>query len=236
MTIADVSELGTILGVWAHPDDETYLSAGIMVQALRNGQRVVCVTATKGEAGSQDEDRWPTAQLATIREAELAAALALLGNPEHRWLDYPDGGCDQVPPEEATKRIHEMVEEIRPDTVLTFGPDGQTGHPDHIAVCNWTTDAVERSGTSAALYYATVTPEWWAGPGMFLEPFDVWFAGKPSITAPEDLAINFVPNDELMQLKYKAIEAQVSQSEGLLKGVGKDFFFQFATAETYRHP
>ena len=51
MTIP-VSELGTLLGVWAHPDDETYLVAGLMAQAVRDGHRVVCVTATRGEEGS----------------------------------------------------------------------------------------------------------------------------------------------------------------------------------------
>ena len=81
-----------------------------------------------------------------------------------------------------------------------------------------------------------MTPEWWAGPGLALEPFDVWFAGKPAITPAEDLAINFVPDDELMDLKFRAISAQVSQSEGLLAAIGKDFFFEFARAETYRNP
>ena len=52
-----MKDLGTILGVWAHPDDEGYLSAGIMAQAMRNGQRVVCVTATRGEAA--DPEQWP---------------------------------------------------------------------------------------------------------------------------------------------------------------------------------
>lgn len=236
MTTTDVADLGTILGVWAHPDDETYLSAGIMTQALRNGQRVVCVTATKGEAGSQNEERWPVAKLAEIRQVELATALKILGNPEHRWLDYPDGDCDKVPAEDATERMLTIIEDIAPDTVLTFGPDGQTGHPDHIAVCNWTTAAVDRSATAASLYYASVTPEWWAGPGVFLEQFDVWFAGKPTITPPEELAINFVPNKELMELKYQAIAAQESQSAGLLASIGKEFFFEFGREETYRYP
>lgn len=236
MSITDVAELGTILGVWAHPDDETYLSAGLMARAIRNGQSVVCVTATKGEAGSQDESRWPQARLAEIREAELMKSLAVLGVSEHRWLGYPDGGCDTVPLGEGTERVMALIEEVRPDTVLTFGPDGQTGHPDHIAVCDWTTQAVAEAAVGAALYYSTVTPEWWAGPGVALEPFDVWFAGKPSITPVDELAINFVPDEALMDLKYRAIEAQESQSAGLLAAVGKDFFLEFAREETYRFP
>jgi LmbE family N-acetylglucosaminyl deacetylase len=236
MSVTDVAELGTILGVWAHPDDETYLSAGLMAQAVRNGQRVVCVTATKGEGGAQDESRWPSARLAEIRAAELMESLRILGVTEHEWLDYPDGGCDQVASSEGVARVATILDEVKPDTVLTFGPDGQTGHPDHIAVCDWTTRAVADAGARAALYYSTVTPEWWAGPGLALEPFDVWFAGKPSITPAEDLAINFVPDEELMDLKYRAISAQESQSAGLLAAIGRDFFLDFARQETYRLP
>lgn len=236
MTITNVADLGTILSVWAHPDDETYLSAGIMARAIRNGQGVVCVHATKGEAGSQDEERWPLDRLAEIRELELAEALRVLGVTEHRWLGYPDGGCVDVPAEEATAQIAAIIEEVEPDTVLTFGPDGQTGHPDHIALCEWTTAAVARTDTGSSLYYATVTPEWWEGPGLALEPFDVWFAGRPSITPAEELAIDFQPGPELMELKYRAIVAHTSQSESLLAAVGKDFFFEFAGGETYRHP
>ena len=51
ITAENVAELGTILGIWAHPDDEAYLSAGLMALARDNGQRVVCVTATRGELG-----------------------------------------------------------------------------------------------------------------------------------------------------------------------------------------
>ena len=120
---------------------------------MRNGNRVVCVTATRGEAA--DPERWPPAELAVIREAEIAAALEILGVTDHRWLDYPDGGCAAVDAEDAVARIAAIIEEVRPDTVLTFGPDGGTGHPDHIAVCAWTQLAVIRANTGAALYFST---------------------------------------------------------------------------------
>ena len=53
------TDLGTVLGVWAHPDDDIYLSAGLMAAAVDAGSRVVYVTATRGEGGSMDEERWP---------------------------------------------------------------------------------------------------------------------------------------------------------------------------------
>jgi LmbE family N-acetylglucosaminyl deacetylase len=68
-------ELGTILGVWAHPDDEAYLMAGTALLAAAAGSTVACVTATAGEAGeSADEERWPPAQLGTIRRTSLPTA------------------------------------------------------------------------------------------------------------------------------------------------------------------
>lgn len=96
MTI-DPDQLGTILGVWAHPDDETYLSAGLMAAAARAGRRVACITATRGEEGSWDEERWPTAKMGKIRQAELEKGLKVLGITEHYWLDYHDGKCAEVP-------------------------------------------------------------------------------------------------------------------------------------------
>src|SRR6185369_15253236 len=78
-TSDDVAALGTILGVWAHPDDEAYLSGGLMALARDNGQRVVCVTATRGERGTPDPVAWPPERLAEERTRELARCLSILG-------------------------------------------------------------------------------------------------------------------------------------------------------------
>src|SRR5262245_43604729 len=86
------AELGTILSLWAHPDDETYLSAGVMAAAADRDQRVVCVSATAGEHGTPHPDVWPPDRLGRIRRWEAAAAMAVLGVTEHRILGLPDGG------------------------------------------------------------------------------------------------------------------------------------------------
>ena len=99
-----MKELGTILGIWAHPDDETYLAAGLMARAARDGARVFCVTATKGEGGSWDEKRWPSKTMGEVRAAELLASLDLLGVKEHLWLGYIDGACADIPAGEAVAR------------------------------------------------------------------------------------------------------------------------------------
>src|SRR3954467_475717 len=100
-----IPDLGTIASIWAHPDDETYLSGGIMAEAAARGQRVVCVSATAGERGTDDPDTWPPDRLGRIRRWEAAAAMAVLGVADHRFLDYPDGGMREVDPPEPVGRL-----------------------------------------------------------------------------------------------------------------------------------
>ncbi|HYI43907.1 MAG TPA: PIG-L family deacetylase [Actinomycetota bacterium] len=232
-----MGDLGTILGVWAHPDDETYLTAGIMATAVRNGQRVVCVTATKGEAGSQDEVRWPSATIAEVREKELAEALSMLGVTEHHWLGYIDGRCHEVDDAEPTAKIRRFIEEVQPDTVLTFGPDGDTGHLDHIAVSRWTTAAFDQAAKPGAkLYYPTVTPEW---EQTFVETFRGYNVygdrdDLPTVTPKNELGIDFPLGDELLKLKFEALAVQASQTEGLLKAIDQEFFRSAFVDETFR--
>ncbi|HEX9697470.1 MAG TPA: PIG-L family deacetylase [Actinomycetota bacterium] len=228
-------DLGTILGVWAHPDDETYLSAGLMAAARRSGQRVVCVTATRGEKGSWDEERWPSATLGSIREEELNRCLAILGVDEHLWLDYADGGCIDVDESEAIKRVAAIVEEVQPDTFLTFGPDGMTGHDDHKSVSRWTTAAFAAAGKPGAkLHYATNTQAWVDQWVPVFQKFDVFFAGGPPVDKEEDLSINFPLPPDVLELKLRAIGEHVSQVEGMLNAFGEDIFREAMKAETYR--
>lgn len=230
------ANFGTILGVWAHPDDETYLSAAIMASAVRNGDRVVCATATRGELGSFDEERWPTATLGAVRQAELEECLRLLGVSEHTWFDYADGSCDRVDFEEGVAKVVALMEDADPDTVFTFGPDGMTGHPDHISVCNWTTEAFRRVAKSGAtLHYATQIQEWRDRFYDRMQKFNVFmYPGTPPITPREELSIDFPVEGELLELKLKAIEAHCSQIEGMLKFFGQDFFREALTDELYR--
>lgn len=228
-------ELGSVLGVWAHPDDETYLTAGLMAQTVQRGGRVVCVTATRGEEGSWDEERWPTATLGRVREAELMRCLEILGVNDHRWLDYYDGTCDTVELEEGIERIQALMDEIKPQSVFTFGPEGMTGHPDHKAVCAWTTAAFNRAAPSGAcLYYATMTPEWAEEFAPRMNQFNVFMEpGTPPVTPRQDLAIDFLLPPDLLDVKMKAIEAHVSQVEGMLNAFGNDFFREGNKAEFF---
>src|SRR5689334_2010732 len=98
----DLTDLGTVLAVWAHPDDETYLTGGLFAALTNAGHRVVCITASRGEAGGASGS---ATRLARLRTEELEAALKVLGVEEHHWLDYPDGGCADVDPDAAASRV-----------------------------------------------------------------------------------------------------------------------------------
>jgi LmbE family N-acetylglucosaminyl deacetylase len=227
--------LGTMLGVWAHPDDETYLTAGLMAWSVRRGDRVACVTATRGEEGSWDEERWPTPRMGAVREAELMGSLKILGVTEHRWLDYHDGTCASVDRAEGTKRVEAIIREVEPDSVFTFGPDGMTGHADHKAVSAWTTDAFHVAAKPGAkLYYATMTRDWAAEFVPVMNRFNVFQPGTPPVTAPEELAINFELPPDLLELKLDAIDTHASQVEGMMNAFGKDFFRRAHRAEFFR--
>lgn len=210
-----MKDLGTILGVWAHPDDETWGCAGIMAMARRNGQRVVCVTATRGEAGkTADESRWPSKDLATIRTKELAAALKILGVEEHHWLDYADGKLADADVDTAVATIAAIIEDINPDTIFTFGHDGLTGHQDHKTICGWTCMAVAQAHSKATVYGVCEAREKYDAVGKACnERFDVYFKTNKPRTIPANEADLFVslPPD-ILDVKLSAFSAQASQT------------------------
>jgi LmbE family N-acetylglucosaminyl deacetylase len=234
-----IGELGTILGVWGHPDDEAYLSGGLMAAAVAAGQRVVCVTATRGEAGFDELESRSVAERKGLRESELSACLDVLGVTDHHWLDYSDGACHTVEVDEPVAALADLITDVQPDTVLTFGSDGMTGHVDHIAVSRWTTYAFDRAAPeSARLLYATKTFEW---NEMFMagvEPSTIMMSGdaSPPAVGPDDLALWFVCDDGLNEMKVQALLCQASQVTGLVDQVGLPAFRDGTRDEFFRLP
>jgi len=96
--------------------------------------------------------------LGKIREAELAAAARVLGIRHVDFLDYVDGDLDQAPPAEAVAKIVGHLRCVKPDVVVTFGPDGSYGHPDHIAICQFTTAAIVEAASPDAPYHRNLPP------------------------------------------------------------------------------
>jgi LmbE family N-acetylglucosaminyl deacetylase len=138
----------TLAAVVAHPDDDAYGVAGLV--ALHGADpnfRFLLVHATDGEGGAIAEGSGATRDTlgAFRREEDRWAWMSLGRSPfRHEWFGYPDGGLADVPHEELVGRIAKVLGAERPDVVATFGPDGITGHPDHIAIGRAATDAFLR--------------------------------------------------------------------------------------------
>ena len=224
ITEGNVDRLGTVLGVWAHPDDETFLSAGLMALARAAGNRVVCLSATAGGLGTDRPDLWPPDELAALRVREHRAALATVGVDEMVQLGYDDGSCADVPEDEAVAKLLAVIDEVRPDTVLTFGPDGMTGHPDHQTVSAWATAAVEIAVESTQrpirLLYATTTPAHAVRQRPVGDALGAFAPGYPLTTEPRDLAVHLVLDDSLLAQKVAALRAHASQTRGQEEVVG----------------
>jgi aromatic-L-amino-acid decarboxylase len=137
--------------VLAHPDDESLGVGGALAKYAAEGVELCVVTATCGEKGRWGEGPDPGLEaLGRIRETELRDAARTLGVGELHLLDYVDGDLDKSEPGEAVLRIVEHIRSFRPHVVVTFGPDGAYGHPDHIAVCQLATAAVAAAADPGA--------------------------------------------------------------------------------------
>jgi LmbE family N-acetylglucosaminyl deacetylase len=133
-----------LMAVFAHPDDESLAAGGLLAKYAAEGVETYLVCATRGEAGRYIDEygRLPAEMLGRIRTNELRKAAEILGIRRTFFLGYRDGQLDQVDPDEATSRIAEHIRLVRPDVILTFGPDGLYGHPDHVAISQLTSAAV----------------------------------------------------------------------------------------------
>src|SRR5262245_23980972 len=137
-----------LLAVLAHPDDESLGMGGTLARYASDGVDIFLLTATRGDSGRYrgyppgDPQHPGSSALAKIREAELRAAASALGVREVSLLDYHDQHLDRANPREVITAIVQHLRRVQPDVVITFGPDGAYGHPDHIAISQFTTAAI----------------------------------------------------------------------------------------------
>lgn len=225
--------LGTVLAVWAHPDDESFVAGGLLAAATDAGSRVVCLTATTGEMGTPDPDRWHAARLGRTRERELAAAQAVLGIDEQRWLPFRDGECQAVAPGHGMTLVAQAIADVRPDTIVTFGPDGLTGHADHQAVSRWTSNAWAAAGGGARLLWAAITADT-SRKMAAVEPIaNAFYPGYPLVTADERVSLRLDLTGDLLDRKFSAIRAHATQSAALVQRLGEERYRQWWSTESY---
>jgi LmbE family N-acetylglucosaminyl deacetylase len=227
--------MATLLLVHAHPDDEAISTGGVMLRAHRDGHRVVLVTATRGEEGEihNMDEAAVRPRLAEVRTEELRQAARVLGVDRQEFLGYRDSGMagtpsnehpesfHMAPLEEAARRLATFIREERPDLVVTYGPDGTYGHPDHIKAHHTTVAALDLLGSEgwqpARLYFHAI-------PRSAIEQMRERMAelGGNGEEAAEGIRIEGVPDEEittrvdvrdLVQEKVGAMSKHVSQMD-----------------------
>ena len=230
----DTSELAglTVLAVWAHPDDESYLGAGLMADVAASGGRVVNVTATLGEHGTPDPELMPPSRLASIRRTELAGALSALGVTESVVMGFEDGSLESIPVEMGARRVESLLDEVAPDVVVSFGPDGVTGHPDHIAVGEWVRHAVEEHPRSPALLQ-TAAGRWMPRDVIdTMAQLGAFFPGfEPEPGRDTDLPV--LLTEATIDTKLDALAAHASQTEPFRALLGDHDYRRLAAVEAY---
>jgi LmbE family N-acetylglucosaminyl deacetylase len=133
-----------LLCIFAHPDDEAMGMGATLAKYSAEGVDVFFVCATRGEHGwfgPAERNPGPGA-LGQLREGELRRAAETLGMRAVHFLDYMDGDLDKANPAEAIAKIVTHIRAIQPQVVVTFPPDGNYGHPDHIAISQFTGAAI----------------------------------------------------------------------------------------------
>ena len=139
-----MNETLKLLAIFPHPDDETLGLGSTLARYSSEGVETYLLCATRGERGWFDSEG-PNPGLdgvGRIREAELRCASDNLGMHEINLLDYIDGDVDQAEPGEIIGKIVSHIRRIKPQVVVTFGPDGAYGHPDHVALSQFTNGAL----------------------------------------------------------------------------------------------
>ena len=135
----------TLACVVAHPDDDAYgVASSVALHADDPHFRFLLIHATCGEQGDI-RDGFPATRrtLGSIRQAEDEAALGRVPD-RHEWLGLPDGGVADVHFDDVVAAVAQILDEEDPAVVVTFGPDGIFGHPDHIAIGAATDEAFAR--------------------------------------------------------------------------------------------
>lgn len=133
-----------LMTIFAHPDDESMGTGSTLARYADEGVQISIVSATRGQKGwVGDPQDYPGPQaLGKIREAELHDAAQVLGVGKVYLLEYMDGELDQADPVQVISQLTALIRRERPQVVVTFGPDGAYGHPDHIAISQFATAAV----------------------------------------------------------------------------------------------
>ena len=224
-----------VLGIWAHPDDEAYLSAGLMDRVVRAGGHVTVVALSDGEAGFPDDDTRPIGARRMLRRNELRTAMSEIGVTDLRFLGLADGGVDDADPGAVTDALVEIIEDVRPEVTVTFGPDGVTGHVDHVACSGLATQAW-RLAAHGQLWYAAKTERWLQRWRALHDRIGLWMTEPPNGLPDADVLTCIGLGAAELDRKRAALDGHASQTAAVVAAFGEDDYRQWIGEETFRLP
>lgn len=138
----------TIIGIFAHPDDEAFGPSGTLATLSKN-ESVYLICATNGDAATGK----PDASLGRIRQEELKASAKILGIKDIFFLNYPDGELRNNIYHEVAGKIKDIVDKLKPETIITVEPRGISGHIDHIFISMVSSFVFDRSKQIKEIWY-----------------------------------------------------------------------------------
>jgi LmbE family N-acetylglucosaminyl deacetylase len=154
-----------LVTVWAHGDDEGPVGP-ILARYAREGVQVHMIIATDGAQGAANTSIPRGPELATVRVEEAACSARALGVQPPILLGFPDGGLGTYSRDPAilyklTQRVSEELQKLRPDVVITWGPDGGYGHPDHRMISSVVSQLARAGapGVPEQVFYASIPAE-----------------------------------------------------------------------------
>ena len=192
------SQPRVLLAVFAHPDDETF-TGPILTRYAREGVHVYLAIATKGEKGVTDFAKIPAGEpLATARHAEAACACRELGIEPPIFFNLNDGELGAIS-NPLAKNIHavadnvqKLIDQLHPQVIITWGPEGGYGHSDHRLVSDAVTQVVQSQKPGIKLYYPGLT-------AAQAKPLNaIWPASLPFHTTDPaylTVSISYTPKD-----------------------------------------
>ncbi len=203
------AEKPAILAVFAHPDDEQSVSA-LLARYAKLGHAVYLATITSGQKGVRPHAGIPAGdKLGAAREEETRCACKAMGIREPFLLGFQDLEISTPPATDQVRdRLRQIIEQVKPAVVITWGPDGLTGHPDHRAASNLATEAFQQRAALAhrprKLYYFAV-PE-----SRFTRPAPPFERRPPGVVNDAFVTTEIDVRAEL-EMARKALECHKTQ-------------------------
>ena len=160
--------------------------------------------------------------------------MSVLGVTDHRFLGLPDGGLAELDPVGPVERIAAIIAEVRPDTILTFGPDGVTFHTDHQTVSAWVVRAWHLTGRPGRLLQVAESEPHLRQWGPEYEQWGIYMTDERPVGVPvEKLAVRVAVQGRLMDRKHAALCAMHTQIGPSLAMLGEERFRAMNAEESF---